>query len=446
MTPEIEKRIKLVQAGKVPSGYKLSKVGVIPNEWSLTYLKDVAIHVTEKNKDNAISLTLTNSATKGVIKQTEYFDKQISNKENTDGYFVVQNGDYIYNPRISESAPCGPINRSHLGESGIASPLYTVFRMNSVIHNECYIEMFLKSPFWHRYMCGVANYGARHDRMNITNDDLFSMPLPVPPKREQEKIAEILAAQDRVIEFKEKLIAEKQTQKKVLKQQIFSEKKYQKFVIDKVQIDKKNWKKEKFEKVFDFFSTNSLSREFLSTDIGEYKNIHYGDILVKYSDVLDSSCVEIPYISQSIDCSKFVLLKSGDIIIADTAEDYTAGKTIEIQNVGNQKIVAGLHTMMCRPKGKFFAPKWLGFYMNSNSYHDQLLPLITSMKVASIAKKEIVKTFLTIPSLPEQQAIAKVLSVADEEISLLQKDLEQEKLKKKSLMQLLLTGLVRVSA
>ena len=224
MTPEIEKRIKAVRAGRVPAGYKKTPIGVVPKEWNMTSLKDIANHVIEKNKNNAVHLTLTNSATKGVIKQEDYFDKQISNNENTDGYYLVKDGDFIYNPRISESAPCGPINRSHIGEIGIASPLYTVFRLKENVQNVDYIELYLKSPFWHRYMCGVANYGARHDRMNITNDDLFAMPLPLPPIGEQKRIAEILATQDKVIELKEKLIAEKQGQKKYLMQYFFKEK------------------------------------------------------------------------------------------------------------------------------------------------------------------------------------------------------------------------------
>lgn len=102
--------------------------------------------------------------------------------------------------------------------------------------------------------------------------------------------------------------------------------------------------------------------------------------------------------------------------------------------------------MFCRPVKGLFSPKWLGYYMNSHEYHNQLIPLLTGIKVSSIAKKDIVNTWITIPTLPEQQAIAEVLSAADREISLLQQNLEQERKKKKSLMQLLLSGLVRVNA
>lgn len=428
MTPEIEKRIKLVQAGKVPAGYKLSKVGVIPNEWSLTYLKDVAIHVTEKNKDNAISLTLTNSATKGVIKQTEYFDKQISNKENTDGYFVVQNGDYIYNPRISESAPCGPINRSHLGESGIASPLYTVFRMNSDVYNECYIEMFLKSPFWHRYMCGVANYGARHDRMNITNEDLFSMPLPVPSKKEQEKIAEILAAQDRVIELKEKLVAEKIQVKDGISQQLLSGQRRLLGCND-------DWKKSFFKSIIKVISGYAFdSGEF--SDIGmpvvRIQNIANG--VVETSNALKHPIVEID--------EDFIATR-GDVLVAMSGA--TTGKTgiycNEEPSYINQRVgkVKVIDDCICK--------EFVAQYFMSTLFLNELKKKLVAGAQPNIGSQDIDKMQFVFPlDKTEQQAIAKVLSAADEEISLLQKDLEQEKMKKKSLMQLLLTGLVRVSA
>ena len=214
MTPQIKQRFDQIQRGEVPKGYKRTKVGIVPSDWEITKLSSISTHVTKKNNDGRVQTTLTNSATQGVIMQTDYFDKEISNRDNITGYYVVQEDDYIYNPRISVSAPCGPINTSHFVENGIVSPLYTVFRMNEGLQKNRYIEFYLKSSFWHRYMCGVANYGARHDRMNITNDDLFGMPVPFPPLPEQQRIAEILSAQDKLIALKEKLIEEKKRQKK----------------------------------------------------------------------------------------------------------------------------------------------------------------------------------------------------------------------------------------
>ncbi|MBQ8011287.1 MAG: restriction endonuclease subunit S [Oscillospiraceae bacterium] len=214
MNPEIKQRLDQIRRGEVPEGYKKTKAGIVPVEWETVRLKTISKHSTEKNKDLKYHETYTNSATQGIIKQTDYFDKQISNNENINGYYVVKHNDYVYNPRISVSAPCGPIRKSHFSETGVMSPLYTIFRLNDEYEDNEYIEHYFNSPFWHRYMSSVANYGARHDRMNITNDDLFNMPIPFPPLPEQQKIAEILTMQDKLIELQARKIEQLQALKK----------------------------------------------------------------------------------------------------------------------------------------------------------------------------------------------------------------------------------------
>ncbi len=224
MNESNKKRIADINSGIIPEGYKKTKVGILPVEWKTVRLKTISKHSTEKNKDLKYHETYTNSATQGIIKQTDYFDKQISNNENIDGYYIVRQNDYVYNPRISVSAPCGPISKSHFVETGVMSPLYTVFRLNDEYEDNGYIEHYFKSPFWYRYMSSVANYGARHDRMNITNDDLFNMPIPIPPLPEQQKIAEILSTQDKLIELQEKKIEQLKELKKAYLQKMFPKK------------------------------------------------------------------------------------------------------------------------------------------------------------------------------------------------------------------------------
>ena len=426
MTTEIEKRIKAVQAGRIPAGYKKTPIGVIPKEWNMTSLKDIAIHVIEKNKNNSVHLTLTNSATKGVIKQEDYFDKQISNNENTDGYYLVKDGDFIYNPRISESAPCGPINRSHIGEIGIASPLYTVFRLKENVQNVDYIELYLRSPFWYRYMCGVANYGARHDRMNIINDDLFAMPLPFPPLSEQKRIAEILATQDRLIELKEKLIAEKQSQKKYLVQTLLDEKKDNKKIkVNNVVIDKSKWKTVIIENLFE------------ETCEKNHPNADVLTIIQGVGTVLrDESGRIVIYDRKSLSSYKYV--KEGDFIIH--LRSFEGGL-----EVANQDGIVSPAYVILHPK-LLVATGYLYALFHTNMFINRIMaPAVEGARDGRSVKYDVLKKQkIYLPSLPEQKAITDVLSAADEEISLLQKGLEQEKLKKKSLMQLLLTGIVRV--
>lgn len=179
------------------------------------------------------------------------------------------------------------------------------------------------------------------------------------------------------------------------------------------------WKKVKFLEIFEFLKNNSLSRAELSSK-GDFINIHYGDILIKYGDLVNIQNEELTYIR---DCRigqtlyKMCSLQNGDIIIADAAEDYSVGKCSEIVNIGNNKVVSGLHTIPCRPLITF-AQGYLGHYINSNSYHNQLLPLIQGSKISSISKKTLSQTSVFVPSYEEQQAIATFFRSLDRKIAL----------------------------
>ena len=151
------------------------------------------------------------------------------------------------------------------------------------------------------------------------------------------------------------------------------------------------------------------------SDVGEIKNIHYGDILVKYGDVLSATDIGISFVGNSKKFKKGDFLKDGDIIIADTAEDETVGKSIEITDSKNIKLVAGLHTMACRPKISF-GQAYLGYYINSPAFHYQLIPLMQGIKVTSISKSNILTTFIRFPSLPEQKKIAAFFTLLDRRI------------------------------
>lgn len=187
---------------------------------------------------------------------------------------------------------------------------------------------------------------------------------------------------------------------------------------------------------FEFLQTNSFSRAEMDDEKGSVKNIHYGDILTKYSDILRDISV-VPFINKDMDLSKFQkesYLKNGDIVIADTAEDFTAGKAVEVLNI-DFPILAGQHTFLCRPKINF-APGFMGYYLNSPSYHNRLIPLLAGIKVYSISKANIKNTFILYPEkYEEQQKIADCLSSIDELIDAESRKLEALKKYKKGLMQ-----------
>lgn len=302
------------------------------------------------------------------------------------------------------------------------------------VHSGCSKFLFYQLQNSYHAIRRLSNTG---NQENLNAEIIKNFKILWPDELEQQKIAAILSTQDKVIELKEKLLVQKQQQKKYLMQQLLTGKK-------RLPGFNEKWKVEKFSEIFDFLSTNTLSRDNLFEGVGAIQNIHYGDILTKFDEVIDLDCVCLPSIKESAIPNNCATVKSGDIIIADTAEDLTAGKAVEVQNIGDRVIYSGLHTMLCRPKEQLFSDGWLGFYMNSEAYHKQLIPYIAGVKVMAISKSNIVKTYIAIPSKAEQAAIVEILSTADHEIDLLQKSIEAEKQKKKALMQLLLMGKARV--
>lgn len=154
-------------------------------EWSICPLKDFAKKSTEKNSSMEYTITLTNSAEYGVINQRDFFDQDISNDDHINDYYVIHNDDFVYNPRVSVTAPVGPINRNQLGYSGVMSPLYLIFKVNGI--NKDYLSYFFKTTLWHKYMKLEGNNGARFDRISISDEKFFYMPINV-PKDEKEQI------------------------------------------------------------------------------------------------------------------------------------------------------------------------------------------------------------------------------------------------------------------
>lgn len=194
------------------------------------------------------------------------------------------------------------------------------------------------------------------------------------------------------------------------------------------------WKKVRFGEFFDMLPTNTLSRDKLNNQQGEYQNVHYGDVLIKYPFCLDCNNAEIPYINDGV---KFNMaeVRDGDVIFADTAEDDTVGKCVEVLNVGDRKIVSGLHTYFCRPRHKM-ALGYLGYYLNSNHFHNQLLPYIAGSKVSSVNRTSIARTFISYPAdLSAQRRIAAILSSADKVIASTQKIIAKYKQIKQGMME-----------
>ncbi len=187
--------------------------------WEFVPLKNLADRGKAKNRDEKIERVLTNSAEFGVVDQRDFFDKDIATQGKLASYVVVELGDYVYNPRISATAPVGPISKNNLG-TGVMSPLYTVFRFKNPTNS--FYQHYFKTTGWHAYMRQASSTGARHDRMAIGSDDFMSMPLPMAKSpAEQQKIAECLSSVDELIAAQAKKLGALKTHKQALMQQLF---------------------------------------------------------------------------------------------------------------------------------------------------------------------------------------------------------------------------------
>lgn len=273
-------------------------------DWKDKHLHELATRVTKKNTDNIINLVLTNSAKKGIVSQQDYFDKDIANQNNLAGYYVVEKNNFVYNPRISFSAPVGPIKRNKL-KIGVMSPLYSVFKFDN--ENLDFFEQYFDSSHWHKYLKSVANYGARYDRMNITISDFYEMPIMIPGVEEKNKITDFLSKVDEKIEYivREQFLLEKFKKgitKKIFDQEIFFKdengERYPNWESKQLQEVLKERKtrnnNSEYDEVFSVAKNKGvinqikhLGRSYSSSDISNYKVVFPNDIVYTKSPTSD---------------------------------------------------------------------------------------------------------------------------------------------------------------
>lgn len=289
------------------------------------------------------------------------------------------------------------------------------------------------------YDMNLNQYSESSAQPGLSVKKLLKLEYPIPQnKEEQTAIAEALSDIDSLISSLQKLIEKKKAIKQGAMQELLTgQKRLPGFSVE--------WSQAPFEDLFDFLPTNAFTRDQM-TDTGTIQNVHYGDILTKYGACLNMANTDVPYLLEAVSVRKYSessYVREGDVIIADTAEDSTVGKCVELVNV-HGKVLSGQHTMLCHPKVTF-APKFLGYYMNAGCFHNQMLPFITGIKVSSISKANISTLVLKYPTLvEEQQAIAQVFSDMDDEIAQLEKKLAKYQQIKQGMMQELLTGRIRL--
>jgi len=389
-------------------------------DWDKRSLNQIAKKVKEKNSGLHLSFVLTNSATRGIVGQKDYFEKNIANKNNLSGYYVVKKDDFVYNPRISVSAPVGPIKRNNL-KNGVMSPLYTVFRIKEN-SNLTFFEYYFESSYWHKYMCSIANYGARHDRMNISSSDFFKLPLPYPCLEEQTKIADFLTSVDKRIQQLKKKKELWEAYKKGVMQRIISQE--IRFKDDKGNAYP-NWEKKRLDDIFVEITDKVGNRNIENYSISAGKG--FVSQKVKFGKSISGE--------QTV---KYTVLTTGDFTYnKGNSKTYNYG-CIYLNDIGKDIAVPNVFISF-KPK-KENLNRWFYQKLFESHYLDRGLRQIISSTarmdgLLNINKGNFFKLTVPFPSHEEQTKIADFAIAIDKKISFVDFQLEQTKMWKKGLLQ-----------
>ena len=345
-------------------------------------------------------------ANEGVAPKGERYDRSALVTDTVNKlYKKTEKGDFIYS---SNNLETGSIGLNKYGKACI-SPVYSIFEPTGIADSDFLGRRLVRKDFINAMV--KWRQGVIYGQWRIHESDFLKIEIPVPSVEEQRKIGAYLDQLDNLITLHQRECIS------------FTARAGRFILTANKKRNTSSWEQRKFGEVFDCtVPNNTLSRVELSYDEGTVLNVHYGDVLIKYGSVLDVQKDDIPRIPhRCIEDFNGALLQDGDVIIADTAEDETTGKACEIGNLQGSAIVSGLHTMVCRPRNRM-ALGYLGYYLNSNAYHHQLLPLMQGIKVLSLSRSNIQKTTVSYPSaMKEQQLIASYFSQLDNLITLHQR-------------------------
>lgn len=388
--------------------------------WEQRKLSEFADKVTEKNVGLQYIETFTNSAEFGIISQRDFFDHDIAKMSSLGGYYIVRSEDFVYNPRISTSAPVGPINRNKLGRIGVMSPLYTVFRPHDI--GTTYLEHFFKSKYWHSFMNFNGDSGARSDRFSIKDSVFFEMPIPIPHIEEQRKIGEYLTHLDRLITLHQR--------------------KYDKLT---------NMKKSMLEKMFPKNGANVPEIRFKGfTDAWEQRKLGEAVQEVTRNDATSDAPIMMitannGFIEQSEryafnnageSLKKYILLEKGELAYNHGASKLRPyGSCFTLTTSENARIPFVYHCFSADEQNSEF----LSIELNGADVENQLRRIVSSGArmdgLLNISFQEYVSVSVLLPTIEEQNKIADFFKNLDNLITLHQRELEQLQSIKKALLE-----------
>lgn len=366
-------------------------------DWEQRKFGELYSKVSEKND-------LSFGADKIISVANMYFKEEV--KESSDEYMrtynVMRLGDIAFEGNKSKNYSHGRFVENTIGD-GIVSHVFDVFRPTTSYDLLFWKYLINNEGVMGRIMARCTN--ASTMMTNLVASDFLKEKILVPSLKEQKKIGAYFDSLDHLITLHQRKCDQTKNLKKYMLQKMFPQNgaKVPEIRFDGYTYD---WEQRKLGEVLISLQNNTLSRADLSNETGIAKNVHYGDVLIKFGDVLDVSREQLPMIKDEkiLDKYKASFLQNGDVIIADTAEDTTVGKCSEIAGLRDEVVLSGLHTIPYRPVEKF-ATGYLGYYLNASAYHDQLIPLMQGIKVTSISKYAMQDTDIVYPKSIEEQAM-----------------------------------------
>lgn len=377
-------------------------------EWENKKLGEVAVRVTTKNNSNDVKNVYTNSAVQGIVNQRDFFDKDIANQNNLLNYYVVEKDDFIYNPRISNYAPVGPISRNHIGQ-GVMSPLYSVFKFKT--GDLDFIETYFSTTLWYEYIESIANYGARFDRMNITVKNFYEMPLPFPSIPEQSRIASFFSAIDEKLKLETQRITALKQYKKGVMQKLFSQELRFKEENGKEFPD---WEVKKLGEVCDIVMGQSPSSTSYNSD-------EFGIPLIQGNADIQNRLSK----PRNWTTEKTKECKIGDLILTVRAPVGSVAKSIHNACIGRG-------VCAIRNNSKSLNEFIYQFLLD---FETKWISLEQGSTFTAVSGIEIKKIKILLPSLPEQIKIANFLSSIDYKIDQAENRLQRIQMYKKGLLQ-----------
>ncbi|HGO8537024.1 TPA: restriction endonuclease subunit S [Streptococcus suis] len=386
--------------------------------WKQRKLGEVAEKVSQKNLDRQYVETFTNSAEFGIISQRDFFEKNISSLDNISGYYIVSPDDFVYNPRISNLAPVGPIKRNKLGRVGVMSPLYTIFRFSD-IHLD-FVEKYFDTTIWHRYMELNGDSGARSDRFAIKDSVFKGLPIPLPTLPEQEAIGSFFSDLDQLITLHQRKLD-----------------------------DVKELKKALLQKMFPKGNGNDFPELRFPEFTDAWKQRKLGEVLKERNESRSPSA-DVPLVSFTVENGVTPKTEryNREFLVRDEDKKYKFTQLDDIvYNPANLKFGA-----IARNKygAAVFSPIYVTYGVLSEAHPLFVELIVTSTNFiqralryqeGTVYERMAVKSFdllrseILLPTLPEQEAIGSFFSDLDQLITLHQRQLDHLKLLKKALLQ-----------